>query len=907
MDPATVKDWEEALQKGDLEPEDRIFWAEEREKYLDLIRPPEVQGPPPPPKTWVDYARGAFGRIGEGATTVDPMGGSQPTIPPSTDPATGEPLAPGEVSDWVKRSDEGSRYGARLALEHSPDVLSMLHPFTATYALLQKAPWLISKMGPMALRALQYGLAQEAATRTANVVDPTNYTDPNVSAAYTVGGEMLGRAATKVPEWGLTKFYDAWKSTPYQADVVEQVEKLGGRTTLGMGSEKAWPQWSDVGLTHAPLGGRMRNIYDASKKLIDDALEGVRARHPSGKVDEAVHQGSRAVQRQAVPTALDDVPRGVRKTTQEVIDATNLKHHQSYEALDNVYRQYQVPWSQSQAQLPAVTKAEDLLTDPNLMQIHAIEPASIFHRTAALVEEMRQLPPTVTLDELITAQKKVNDLMLEGQRHVNEAYGARVRDPASWSELTTSIQKNVLGTLADTNNLLYGHLRPYMVDRGPAQEVAKKVIGNWEKSLMVPETAMQRGNPGRVGVLEDPQVEAARTLLEKPKYALFMEAHNDRALLEKIGRMKGPNMDNTIAREAKDMAKAMDTSMTATGDALTPQLTPAWRATNAAYKQDAQLLNSPLIQELAEKDLDDILLTSVMNERPNDLKAIRAFLAKHPGGGTTLDDVGEMWLTRKIMAHTDNDTKVLNLRGLRDDLNGLTRNVEKELFPGGLTTVRQKLTQGIGMEDAVAEVMKGDKSSAFKLRQLKNQVNDPALWQEVQSDFLAKILHGKEGLPLDGDHILTELGKTHHLNQVLFEPAHLKELTALAHTSRVLNQVVQSGKLAWAPMVRQIGHGVVLPGIVGGATYAVTGDPTKAVLAGGTYLLGTTGLAYVLTQPRLVPIMRRMMSTPANTRAYGELLGAFVGELKARNMGHLLQPMEGEAPAPPETAAAPPG
>jgi hypothetical protein len=896
MPEATLKDWEDAFLKDELEPEDKIFWAEEREKYMHVLRPEaqEVQGPPPPPKPWYQHF-------------MDAYAAGDPSDPTTAVARATERDKPGVQLEAEQDFGTGVKEGARLALEHSPDVFSMLAPGPgAMMALFRRAPWLIAKLAPEALRALKYYGAQQVATRAANVVDPEHYTNPNTSAAWTAGGEAGGRLLAAVPQWGLQKVKDAWTPTPYQADIIKTVEDLHGPTTLGMGSEKAWPQWTDVGLTHSALGGRVRNVYEQAKTLVDEALDAVRGRHPGGTVDEAIDTMTGAVKAQAHGPLLDQVPRQVRDTTARVIDATEAKHVQAYQDLDTSYRQQMVHWRPSAIQVPTVTSEADLLVHPGMKPPGGLGPGSIFTETVQLTNGLRNLPPAVTLDGIYDMYVRNHALMREALTHVEEAEKTAAASGQALSPLTQSIKLKVLEVLGTNQDLLNKQLAPYLVDRGGAQEVAKRVIGTWEESLKVPELAMQRGQAGRVGILEDPQVMAARSLLEKPRYGLFTDVHQDRQQFLQIGRMQGPNLGNNIAREANEVAGALDATIDRTGNRIAPKLSPQWRSANAAYKADAEVLNSPLIQELAEKNLDDILTTSVMNERPNDLKTLRKFLGKNAVGADVMDEVADMWLTRKISKFTDPLTGVLDTRGLRDELHELTAVAEHQLFPRGLRPVKQRLRQAIGMEDAVGEIGQGEKASVFKLRQHKNTVGDPALWQHVQSDVLATILTGKKGLPLDGDHILTALGKIDKISGVLFDPDHLKELTALAHTSRVLQQVHQSGKLAWSPMVRMIGHGVLIPGAVAGATQYVTGDPYKAALAGGAYLVGTAGLSALLTNQKAVGYLRRLMSTPANTQAYGELLGAFMGELAARNMSHLIErvptPETPQVQGPPEVS-----
>ena len=62
-------------------------------------------------------------------------------------------------------------------------------------------------------------------------------------------------------------------------------------------------------------------------------------------------------------------------------------------------------------------------------------------------------------------------------------------------------QTKVLDALAETNHLLYQHLKPFLVDRGPAQNVARRVIGTWDESMRVPPEAMVSGHAGRVAAV----------------------------------------------------------------------------------------------------------------------------------------------------------------------------------------------------------------------------------------------------------------------------------------------------------------------------------------------------------------------------------------------------------------------
>lgn len=855
-------------------------------------KPPALQFPPGDPRNDSPWYQSTLEKYALGTGLPDEGTPWGPPVLGTT--------APGEQADARKEYQETLGTAARLGLEGGASLLPMTWPGRVGSTAAKWGPWVWETAKELVPRAIKSGLTSGGATMVANVLDPATYTPPWEAVAWNAGGEALGGVAEDVLKGTGAYLRRPWQETSPWGTVHRQViEGAGGQVTPAMVTERKFPQLVENVLMHTPAGGRTEDVYTATRGKLQQEMKALQGQHPGGKVTTEVADLNAQVQAHALHGAVNPTAEEIRGTTARVIKETEAKHVQSYADLDAFYRQQPVNWGASQPRLPAVTKPEDLLTDPRLMTTHQIGPTSLFHQTAQMVEAMRNLPPTVTVDTLIDMQKTVEKLMLEGQKHIDEALELQKTNPAAWTELTTSIQKNVLGALADTNHLLYTHLKDFMVDRGPAQEVAKGVIGNWEKSAKVPESAMQKGGPGRVGVLEDPQVMAARSLLEKPRYALFSEAHQDRSQLLKIGRVPGANMGNEIAREANEMAQALDVALEGTGSRLHGgQHAPAGslearrRHANAAYKEDAQVLNSPLMQELADKNLDDIINTFVQTNRANDMKTLRATLGKNRFGQDVMDDGAQMWLTKQIEEFTD-EHGTLDHAGLLKRLREVKPEAAQALFPGqSLAGVRNRLSQGVDMEAAVKEV-RSAAPDYVKLQQMKTRINDPQLWQAVQSDVLAPLLKGDVD-PLSGAALLDGLkAMGTEVTGVLFTPAHLQALQHLGHTVRALDQA--GTHIAYAPMIRKTAYGLAILGLG-----AYTGGTDAPMF----YMLGAGLMSRALASPKVVQLLTRGLTTNPSKHAWGEVIGSLMGELYSLGLSNEVVPVSQGGQLPPQRPAA---
>ena len=909
MSPEQEDRWQRDLSEGKLTPEETATW----EAYLSQKpqlppeaptittrpepppappKPPALQFPPGDPRNDSPWYQSTLEKYALG------------TGLPEEGTAWGPPVlgttTPGEQADARKAYQETLGTGARVAVEGGASLVPLSWPGRVGSAAAKWGPWLWETAKELVPRAIKSGLTSGGATMVANVVDPATYTPPLEAVAWNAGGELTGGVAEDVVKGAGAYLRRPWQETsPWGTVHREVIERAGGQVTPAMVTERKFPQLVENVLMHTPAGGRTENVYTATRGKLQQEMKGLQGQHPGGKVTTEVADLNQQVQAHALHGAVNPTAQEIRGTTARVIKETEAKHVKSYADLDAAYRQQSVNWGGSQPKLPAVTRPEDLLTNPALMTTHQIGPGSIFHQTAQMVEAMRNLPPTVTVDTLIDMQKTVEKLMLEGQQHIDEALELQKTNPAAWTELTTSIQKNVLGALADTNHLLYTHLKDFMVDRGPAQEVAKQVISNWEKSAKVPESAMQKGGPGRVGVLEDPQVMAARSLLEKPRYALLSEAHQDRSQLLKIGGVPGANMGNEIAREANEMAQALDVALEGTGSKLhggvqAPggSIEAQRRAANRAYKEDAEVLNSPLMQELADKNLDDIINTFVDTNRANDMKTLRATLGKNRFGQDVMDDGAQMWLTKQIEAFTDS-AGTLDHAGLLKRLDTVKPEAAQALFPGrSLDGVRNRLRQGVDMEAAVKEV-RSAAPDYVKLQQMKTRINDPRLWQAVQSDVLAPLLKG-DADPLKGAALiegLEAMGK--EVTGVLFTPAHLKSLQHLGHTVRALDEA--GTHLAYAPMIRKTAHGLAILGLG-----AYTGGTDVPMF----YMLGAAGISRALASPKVVQLLTRGLTTNPSKHAWGEVIGSLIGELHSLGLSNELVPVAQGGQLPPQRPAA---
>src|SRR5262245_30268947 len=169
---------------------------------------------------------------------------------------------------------------------------------------------------------------------------------------------------------------------------------------------------------------------------------------------------------------------------------------------------------------------------------------------------------------------------------------------------------------------------------------------------MVPEalTSGQQAS-GVLAATMDPDVIGALNFLKKPDFVTFLEAHQFRSQWKKLERLESPVIGESVAKRASAVADVVDTQMADRAQLISPAFYRDWRTVNQVYAKMADTWNSAYVKEVMGKNLDDLLTTLVQPERPNDLKTLREVLATG-GGGITLDDVAQLWLTRKIMAAT---------------------------------------------------------------------------------------------------------------------------------------------------------------------------------------------------------------------------------------------------------------
>lgn len=808
---------------------------------------------------------------------------------------------PGEAEDARRQYQETQGRTARNVLEWG----ASLYPMTWPGRVYQAGKW-IPRALELAYRGTKSGLLSGGATMAGNVLDPTTYTPPWEAVAWNAGGEALGGVAEDVLKGTGALLRRPFQETPEGTIHREVIERAGGDLTPSMVNEGFVPRTLDkLARGLQTPGNRTNAVYEATHAKVQDEMKLLQRQHPGGKVTQEVTDIAQAIQTAGDPAMVTPAAKGVRRTVTKVIDDTNAKYVKGYADLDATYRQYPAEWGQSQPLLPTATQVEDLLLHPSMAAPGDIGSHSIFTETLQLTEALRNLPPTLTVDGVIDMARRNEVLMKEAQKHVDDALAkAAEGDRTAWTGYTQSIQQKVLPTLGQNQDLLNKHLAPYMVDRGPAQETARSVIGAWEESLKTPESAMQKGGPGRMGVLEDPQIMAARAFLDKPRYALFSEAHNDRSQWLKISRVPGPNMGNDIAREAEGVATALDRAMTktgtyATGGGLAPghQLEAQRRAIDSAYRKDAEVLNSPLMMELRDKNLDDIINTFVQPGRVNDMKTLRATL-----GNQTMDNGAQMWLSKKIDEHTPQSTRTrvptdtplgpatgpgqLNNAGLLADLDTINAETAKVLFPhGNLSGIRHRLRQGVDMEAALQEAQAAV-PNLTTLQQLKTRINDPQLWSAVQSDALHPYLRGDvDGLK--GATLLGALEKMDTAAKVLFDPGHLKDLQHLGQTMRALDE----GKArTFHPLIRHTAGGLL---ILGAGYWGGTDAPMA-------YFVGSHVLSRGLANQKFVKTLTRGLSTNASSHNWGEVVGGVLGTLHSQGLSNEVVPItpSGRAPVP---------
>jgi len=828
------------------------------------------------------YARGSG--LPEDGTPWGP-----PVLPSTT---------PGEARDARESYQQTQSGVVRQILENAPSLLPFSWAPRAVTAGTKWLPWLAQKAVPLAKRGATMFGVQDLAVRAANAGDPWNYTNPEISALLNAGGEVLGGVAEDALRAGGRLIRPPWQETPGTVAMpggVEHrqvLERLDAPMAPGMVSDDFFPKIVDVGLQHTPLGGRARGVYKAAQKKLDAELLRHKAQHPGGTVTAQTDQVSADVLQHQSQQAISQTPEAIRTRWEDVIATAEKKHDQIYSDLTADYRSRPIPWHFGKKRVPYLTKVEDLLLDPSLAARQGgIGENSIFGETVRLMQALDGLPDTMTLDGALDMQRAVGEQIASVNAHLADV----AADPSHGSLLTESIRKKVLPALGQAKQQLDEFVRPYLIDLSAPKDKARQVIHAWEtRGTKVPQTMLEGADAGKVGYLEDPQVMAARTLLEKPDFVLFDEAHALRSDFGKIARAPGQNIGNTAGKQAEELKNSIDGAMKVTADRMSPEMTAHWRRVDGIYKEDAQVLNSPLLKEFAGKNLDDIMTTMIQAKRPGDMKTLRQVF-----GDQTMNDAGQMWLTQRIREATDPTTgKLTSMQDLLETLNTVTKETEQAVFPGGLMGIRNRLRQGIDLEAAVKEVAKGADADPRVLATLKTRVNDPAMWAAVQSDVLAPMLTSGTD-PIKGATLLDGLNKLPDaVRHALFDPAHYKELMHLAHTSRAVEQVANRSHLSWSPLVRRIEHGLILTGLG-----YWTGDP----LAPMAYFIGTAGMAKLLTNPKTVQLLTRGMTTAPTQYSYGEIVGKILGQAHAMGLAgeEAPVPMRPNAPAPSAPAGAP--
>lgn len=571
----------------------------------------------------------------------------------------------------------------------------------------------------------------------------------------------------------------------------------------------------------------------------------------------------------------------------------NADLKQGYQALDADYFGRQVPWTLGQPVQVTPTLATprprprtigDLLLDPSLEQSQGIGPESIFGQTVRLLDNLEAMGPSVSLDTAMDLQRTVSGFLKEAEQ-------LAARDPKSL--LTQSINDKLRPALGEAQQAINAAIAPYAVSLQAAKRNAEQIVARAGVSDAVLEGLLSAGNI--TGQTVDPDVLLAYHLLKQPDFVNFSQAHGLRHEWLAASRLPGhPLIGESTVTRSKGMADLIDGSMQAMTSRMQPEMTTAWKTMDQQYKGLAQLYNSEYIGEVAGKNLDDILTQLIRTDRPNDIKALRDALGMNPQGGEMIEDVAQMWLTKRIEMATAQSTGQTNIKEVLDTLDAMPPATAAALFPRyPIAAVRQQLRQQVDMRAAVDVAGQGLKAEARELQILKNRINDPARWDAVVSDTLAPMFKG-DLEPFSPEQLLTNLQSLRNVKDVLFAPGHYDELTRLAHTTRMVQDTMPSGHMHWVPAVRFLSHNAVAPL----AIHWLAGP----YVAGG-FVVSSAGLSWLLSQPWATTLLTRGVAQPHSSQRAMEMAGMILGQLQAHGLGSEVTMLPSPAGQPQEAPA----
>ena len=895
LTPEKEAEWEAKMADpaADVTPEQRAAWTWYREQYpkeapapLPPLVPEPAEPAPRDPRADSPWYQRAWEHV-TGASAGMPggqYGGYRP--PADVAPAGGgsyepEDVSPGGQTDAARSMAEGTRWALAEGVRLAP----MLYTGPVAPAAYRIGGAVLPRVvnavkGPAMNAATNWGLTN-VSERAANQVYPEKPTNPE-RAAWTSAVpqylfEQAGRYVKPAAQW----LFRNWQATPEGRIVGETVEGVGGKATPAMYSGDYWPTGTEKGLELSPTGGHMRQVAKQDLRLLEDEVQRQRVPHTADRVDQEADRLLRPVGAQSTPGALDTTPELSQRSLAKQLEATDQYVHKNFQDMDVHLARQPLPWTGA-AQLPpgGYSHAQAALTSMAVTP----DPAAVALATRMGKAESltAALPAQATVGEVTLAYKETRGALRQAEQMLEEIRRRRPPGQAPHprqapNPLEQALEYDVIPVLQQSLTPLEQHLSPYLVDITAPKQWAQGRVGRWEDGLktMTPEEASK--------ALIPQDVKAAQELLAKDDFVTFQEAQQYRSDLLKVSRTRGPNIGDSASKEAAEGSQVIWQAMDARAQTV-PGLKPMHDFANKQFAQAAEMWNSPYLMDLTDASLDDLLTGLVKNERPNDMKTLREALGLGTTGRPVLDDVAQMWLTRKLeAAKRHGGGEISNAKSLLNDLENMTDQMEKQVFPGGeLYRVRGELRKVVDMQDAVAIARKGDEASAHELQKVKTRLSsDPALWEAVQSDVLAGVLK-PAGSQVKGQSIMDGLDQLRNVEKVLFRPDQFEALDRLAKTTAALQRSAVSRSTHWSPVVRQLEHGGFLLGL-GGLAYA-TGHPGAAAALGAGYVIGVPALGRLLTNPKVVHALADGFATSRSAQDASRVFGAILGELTSKGM-----------------------
>ena len=893
--PEKEAEWEAKMADPNVEvtPEQRAAWTWYREQFPvqedkplpDLVPEPAAAAPVDPRQSSSWYGRALEHLTGASSGMTGGGGGA---YRPAADVTPGgggtyeeKDLAPGAQTDASRNQYAAQRWALAEGLRLAP----MLYtgPMAAAPYILRGTaatlPRVVNAVKGPAINAATNAALTYGSEHAANAVYPEKPTNPGAAAGWSAVPQYLfeqaGRYVKPAAQW----LFKGWQATPEGRVVGETVESLGGKSTPAMYNEGYAPGGTQKGIELSPPGGHVRTVAEDAQRRVEAEVQRQRVSHTADKVDQESDRLLAPVAAQSNPAALDTTPELAQMSLGKQLEKVDTYVHKNFQDMDTHLAQLPAGW-RGQPVPGGTSAAQTALTsfsaspDPA-----AVALATRMGKADALTAA---LPASASVGALTQAYKETRGALHQAEQLLAQIRSRRppgtVPNPRQApNPLEQALEHDVIPALHQQLTPLEQHLSPYLVDITAPKQWAQGRVGRWEDGLktMTPEEASK--------ALIPQDVKAAQELLAKDDFVTFQEAQQYRSDLLKVSRTRGPNIGDSASKEAGEASRVIWQAMNARAQTV-PGLKAMHDFANVQFAKAAEMWNSPYLMEKTDANLDDLLTGLIESKRPNDMKTLREALGQHPNGRPVFDDVAQMWLTQKLeAAKRHGGGEISNARALLNELENMTEQVERQVFPGGeLFHARQQLRNVVDMQDAVKIARQGDTASAHELQKLKTRLSgDPALWEAVQSDVLAGVLKPAES-QVHGATILSGLDSLRNIKGVLFRPDQFEALDRLAKTTTALQKSAVSRSSHWSPVVRAFEHGGVMVALGGLAYY--TGHPGAAAAAGAAYMIGTAALSRMLTNPKIVHALADGFATSRSAQDASRIFGTIMGELASKGM-----------------------